>query len=320
MSEGIFKAMQGKKHAYAVHLAQLRATSNFLKNAQRTMPSIRDRELEASKPDTSAAGGLAISSSHQLKLAKPKTSGALSADRKSDTAKLPEKPRTYLEWLLFLPAELRTLILEEYTGTEIQRAFLRGNEFECGTGAPMPNLAEAAKGVSEQLFAEALSVGLQQTVEIHSGPGNTQFQVWLAEQDLRAVGLTNGFDAVRDLSFPYFSRFPWWNPDITSNMDIELMHKCKNLRRVTLLFVAGAVHGHANEAELVATLRRKFHLDGILKLSSLQCLMIQVHPHYLIGFEYRNVQVLAGWFRDEFQKLGKEVDVSGEEWQAPRSE
>jgi len=182
----------------------------------------------------------------------------------------------------------------------------------------MFSLAEAAHGVNDQLFGETLVLGFKRTIiEVHSGPGNTKLQAWLADQDLSGMGegMTNGFDAVHTLEF----RFPHRNPRITSKMDIGLMVKCKNLKHVTIDFDEHELHYPVPEALPAAVLRERYRLDEILKLQNLRYLKIQV-PFYLGLYEVWGVRELAVWFKKEFKKLGMEVDVWAGGWQAPKSE
>lgn len=186
----------------------------------------------------------------------------------------------------------------------------------------MPKLAAALEGIHDELFREALVLGLKRsTIKVHSGPQNTALQTWLAEQDLRGMGpgLVDEFDAIQTLSFPYFSRFPWRNPNITSDMDIGFMRKCKNLEMFTLYFVEREIFEQVPHPKPASTLRRQHHLDEMLQLSSLETLRIAV-PIHLDYWEYDDVHELAAWFKDEFAKLGREVDAVAGAWEIPKAE
>lgn len=141
------------------------------------------------------------------------------------------------------------------------------------------------------------------------------------EQDLRGMGpgLVDGFDVIRTLSFPYCSRFPWRNPNITSHMDIGFMRKCKILKMVTLYFVEREILEQVPHPKPASTLRRQYHLDEMLQLSSLETLRIVV-PIHLDYWEYDGVHELAAWFKDEFAKLGRKVDAVAGAWEIPKAE
>ena len=135
--------------------------------------------------------------------------------------------------MLKLPAELRLEVLGHLVEKTYQPVYLGAN-WGRRTGMLLPNIVYSCK----VLRAEYLTVAIGQTTySIHSYPGNLQFQRWLAQTNLSqgSENYKNGFNAIKALDFPYFSRFPHSSINRpTSNSDIGLMLKCKNLQAISV--------------------------------------------------------------------------------------
>lgn len=174
--------------------------------------------------------------------------------------------------IMDLPPEMRHSILRFLPEVDLVPVYLPGHNGRAPTGVNLPVTARAGDKLLRQ---ETIMTTIEQSIfEIHSGPGNAGFQTWLKHVDLSLAsrGYTNGFDAVKSLSFPYSSRYPHASlPATTPNNDIELMLRCRNLESVHMVWVTqslmnyDAVTGqHAPKG--VQQLRTEYRLDRMLGL------------------------------------------------------
>lgn len=208
--------------------------------------------------------------------------------------------------LMALPAELRHRILSNLPEKDFVAVFLPGRYGQVPQGIEIPVIAQAG---DRQLRAETIMVTIEQTTwSIHSGPGNTHFQQWLSGVDLTPASknYTDGFDAVKSLTLPYFSRFPHARLLATApNNDVELALKCKNLERLSTLWVDEELFkcdqdGHGPKT--VPQLRGEYRLDGLLGLTKLK----RMYLGYRGGAGGQQViEALAVWFKADFVKRGK---------------
>ncbi|KAI6848355.1 hypothetical protein KC332_g7436 [Hortaea werneckii] len=161
------------------------------------------------------------------------------------------------------------------------------------------------------LRQETIRTALEKaTFRIDSFPGNQAFQAWLERVDLRHVSTSyvNGFDAIKHLLFPYFSRFPHWTyPEDHVNSDIELMLKCRNLETVKFTWASETLYQRYGGLKTVDQLRKEFRLDRMLSLTNLKQLTV-------IGRDTwegdKLLRDLADWFRDNLVgNGGKAVEV-----------
>lgn len=216
--------------------------------------------------------------------------------------------------IMGLGYDTRHEILSHICDTGTMPVFLRAYRGMPPTAIPLPPLARAR---DRKLRAEMILVAIKQaTLEIHSGPANKKLQEWLSSIDLSITSNTSlltGFDAVHSLSFPYFSRFPHYNPSITANNDIELMKKCASLRSVKLTFVQDELLKEdwdrgVVESKSVETLRSQYHLDGMLHLRNLKKLILVAMR---CGSNGRAaLQELGAWFKDEYGARNQILDVT----------
>lgn len=206
--------------------------------------------------------------------------------------------------LMSFEVELRDKILEYLVHGSPIRVFLAPRGRDPPTAIQLPITARVG---NRKLRQETIRVALMNTtLEIHSGPGNRKLQQWLSSIDLSLAskGQTNGFDAVKKLSFPYFSFLPYDRllAD-TPHGDIELMKKCSNLREVSIYFSPGQVCDYFAPDKSAQQLRQDYRLDGMLGLEKLETLRF-------LGWYGSNpnsgICELARWFEDSF-KSQKEV-------------
>lgn len=213
--------------------------------------------------------------------------------------------------LMDLPYDARRIILGHSIDFQTLRAFLKNDR--------MPiRLPEVARAGDSRLRRECLLVALNKcTMEIHSGPGNAALQGWLSSINFQGVdtSLETGFDAITSLDFPYFSRFPYGRPDITSNNDVGLALSCKNLRDLKLNFHSeelGRVfyEHYESEGDVAAksalSVRKNYQLDGLLGAEKLQTLSFNA---YATENVMAGIHKVAAWFEQEFQKRGQKVVV-----------
>ncbi|KAK5718785.1 hypothetical protein LTR17_015619 [Elasticomyces elasticus] len=133
--------------------------------------------------------------------------------------------------MMGLPAELRLRILRYLLEQPKLDVYTRGR-LGPPEGMKFPNIAYTTKTLRAQYLLVAIE---NTTFRVHNGPGNAHFQEWLASTDLSSVSRHHktGFDAVKSLEFPYFSRFP--HPALAPhvpNSDVSLMTMCKNLKEL----------------------------------------------------------------------------------------
>ncbi|KAM0722201.1 hypothetical protein Q7P37_001642 [Cladosporium fusiforme] len=217
-----------------------------------------------------------------------------------------DKPFRFLD----LPFDLRDIILGHIIKSQNIMAFLKNSS----TPLRLPAVAYAGHMA---LRRHCQLVTLKKcTIEIHSGPGNAKLQSWLSKIDFSAISnLRTGFDAIRSLKFPYFSRFPYGTPGINTNNDVQLMLACKNLTTVTLNFHPGEVgrifmrfHNRAERNnstlyfETAQRIRQNYQLDGILGATELKTLRLDANP-------WGPLSELASWFTEQFLERGQEVKV-----------
>ncbi|KAI7316730.1 hypothetical protein KC315_g10652 [Hortaea werneckii] len=209
--------------------------------------------------------------------------------------------------LMDLLPEIRQVILEHLCEETTIPVFLRGNGNSPATGIKLPVTARLGDMVLRQ---ETIRTALEKaTFRIDSFPGNQAFQAWLEKVDLRQVSSTyvNGFDAIKHLTFPYFSRFPHWiYPADHPNSDIELMLKCRNLETVKLTWATDVLYHRDRGARTVDRLRKEFRLDRMLGLTNLKQLTLNRDTWE----GERLLRDLADWFRDNLVGSGgKGVEV-----------
>ncbi|KAK4540889.1 hypothetical protein LTR36_008831 [Oleoguttula mirabilis] len=208
--------------------------------------------------------------------------------------------------IMDLPPELRHQILRYLPANTTVTVYLAGRNGLPPSGVELPVTTRAGDKLLRQ---ETLMLTIEQTTfSIHSFVGNTSFQNWLQHVDLRLAsdGYTNGFDAVKSLSFPFFSRFPHAIfPATQANSDIELMLKCRNLESVSMewhfseLASYDAATRHTSP-KTVQQLCAQYRLDRMLGLRKLKKLVL---------VQFRGVgsialQHLAAWSRANMAEVG----------------
>ncbi|KAK3075607.1 hypothetical protein LTR53_000945 [Teratosphaeriaceae sp. CCFEE 6253] len=191
-----------------------------------------------------------------------------------------EKGQSALERL---PAELRGLILSFVQVRASHAVFLRGNANGPPSGIIFPPIAYVSTVMRAQFIALSIETT---TYVVHSGPGNAAFQSWLKGTDLTCASTTykNGFDAVKSLTFAYFSRFHHQSMAVSApNNDFEMMLN-------------------------VEYLRRQYRLDRMLKLGNLERLVLTKRNVH--GDRVDVLENLAAWFRSNIKdKRGKAPEV-----------
>lgn len=182
--------------------------------------------------------------------------------------------------LMDLPPELRHNVLRYLPDATDVGVYLSGHNGMSPTAVELPVTARAGDRVLRQ---ETIMMTIEQTTfAIHSGPGNASFQTWLEHVDLRLAsdGYINGFDAVKSLSFPYFSRYPHSHLLATAtNNDIELMLKCRNLESVSMEWAGQELCNYDAAtgmpfAKPVQQLRSEYRLDRMLDLRRVKKLVL----------------------------------------------
>ncbi|RMX76960.1 hypothetical protein D0869_10251 [Hortaea werneckii] len=210
--------------------------------------------------------------------------------------------------IMQLQPEIREIILDHLCEETTIAVFLRGNGYSPATGIKLPVTARAGDRLLRQ---ETIRTALEKTTfRIDSFPGNQSFQDWLERVDLREVSknYVNGFDAVKHLLFPYFSRFPHYNyPADHPNSDIELMLKCRNLETVNIQWASDVLYQSDGRVKTVDQLRKEFRLDRMLGLANLKQLTVTGR---LTWEGEKLLHDLAGWFWDNLVgKGGSKVEV-----------
>ncbi|WPB05647.1 uncharacterized protein RHO25_010300 [Cercospora beticola] len=172
----------------------------------------------------------------------------------------------------------------------------------CSASYQHVDIDSSSRSAAETIRSTLMTVAL----EVHSGWGNARLQQWLSELRLAEISknMADGFDAVRALRFPYFSRFPYHLPHITSNDDINLMLKCKGLKSVAIAFYPGSVvslwgTGVLGPELSADQLVRNYYLDNMLGLNELEELQFL---QYCGGDPSLGIPALARWFKKEYQQ------------------
>lgn len=146
------------------------------------------------------------------------------------------------------------------------------------------------------------------TMEVWSGLPNPRLQKWLKSIDLSSTGNGNvatGYEAVRSLIFPSFSVNPYiLLPAIALNNDIELMRRCRELRKVQIHWFRGAMDNADGTVKSIDKLRRTYRLDGMLELEKLETLTMTGY-----GLHRGALEELKKWFEDEFVQRGRKTSV-----------
>lgn len=250
-----------------------------------------------------------------LKFLNEDRNDAIESSPKYDTRPiLPATPKFPIN---ILPFDIREKILEadaldfgsSYSPSLRIRVFLPGRNGQASTAIRLPPISQAG---DRKLRLECILITIKLiSFEIHSGPGNAKLQKWLGELYLQGSGETrlgSGFDAVRSLFFPYFSRYPYYALDSTApNNDIQLMRRCNNLRTVKALFVGSELHDyHTGGPKSVQQLRDNYRLDGMLELANLRTLALQC---YGVASDDSGLQAVKKWFEGEFGKRKRPTKV-----------
>ncbi|KAK5132861.1 hypothetical protein LTR08_008577 [Meristemomyces frigidus] len=214
--------------------------------------------------------------------------------------------------LMSLPSELRHEILKYLPEDTYIGVYLPGHRGMVPTGVELPVTARAGDKLLRQ---ETIMITIEQTTfAIHSGPGNASFQNWLGDVDLRLTSKTyvTGFDAVKSLAFPYFSRFPHASlAPATPNSDIELMLSCRQVEQVSMVWVAqelvadDAATGQQGP-KTVERLRKEYRLDRMLGLRKLRTLTLVRRG----AGNSTALDDLAAWFRANMSGVdGQSIQV-----------
>ncbi|KAK5718786.1 hypothetical protein LTR17_015620 [Elasticomyces elasticus] len=258
---------------------------------------------ESSKPDVVEANPPTTPSNetHQEKS---------TTDAKADTIVFQQsEPATAPFPIMALPAEVRLVVLGLLV-EDIVSVFLRGMN-GIPTGMLFPRIAY----VSKTIRAEYLMLALEKaTFSIHSGPGNAKFQQWLNKIDLSAIASYHtGFDAIKTLQFPYFSRFPHQMlPATTPNSDIELMVKCGNLESISMTWAGDMLIDYTAPTPTgkdVQQLSLEYRLDRLRQLTNLRRVNLVKFRQGTLSLAV--LENLAQWIRGTLQANynGKGVDV-----------
>lgn len=193
---------------------------------------------------------------------------------------------------------------------------LQGNFGLPPTKIPLPATAHAGDSTLRQ---ETILVTIEQTTwSIHNIYGHNGFQAWLESVDLRNVSnnYVNGFDAVKALRFPYFSRFKHHAKQRHEvNNDVELMLKCRNLESVQTQWAGDELlnldmQTGVSSPKTVQQLRAEYRLDRMLNMRSLKELelaLIRARNPAAVDV----LQQLAAWFVANMPLVsGKPVQVA----------
>lgn len=237
-------------------------------------------------------------------------------------APLAEAERHSIYPLLKLPFTLRLRILGYAIDPVTTAFFLPDGNGRKGSALP---LSELACHTDERFRLESLMVTIEKsTIEIHSGPANEGMQKWFAQVNFSALGgdttYKTGFDAVKSLRFPFFSRFPHRKlPANAKNQDINLMLRCKNLATLRISWVDEELTYFYNMdgflPKPVEQIRREYRLDDMLKVKNLKHLHLASRVTNQVyeasgHVGYRQVEALKKWFDEEFGKRGLKVKVT----------
>ncbi|KAK5716683.1 hypothetical protein LTR15_009575 [Elasticomyces elasticus] len=201
--------------------------------------------------------------------------------------------------IMDMPPELRLKTLS-YLIEDKLTVFLRGF-YNSPTGIALPGIAYASKAVRAEYLALALEAT---TFTIHSGAGNDRFQDWLGDLDLSifSSNYSNGYSAIKSLSFPYFSRFHHQlYPPTTPNNDIELMVKCRNLEKVSINWAGDALLDQNFLAKDVQQLRSEYRLDRLLELRGAKRISL-IRFRVFLDNAQAALESLAEWLRGAMPK------------------
>lgn len=226
--------------------------------------------------------------------------------------------------LLALPWPLILRILDFAVDRLSSAVYLQGRNGRKATGFPLPSIAHVG---SKRLRHAAIITFLEKScVEIHSDVANQKVGRFLqnivfADSAAKTSGETNytfGFDAIKILNFPFFSKFPHESLGPSAfNQDIMLARMCKNLTLLSITWadteVAYQVQGDMFPHP-IEKLRRQYRLDGLFHLKKLELLLLRTKTTnwvYELGghIGHRQVSALKEWFEDEFEKRGMKLDV-----------
>ncbi|KAK3635697.1 hypothetical protein LTR56_014573 [Elasticomyces elasticus] len=278
------------------------------------VPLYRKREEAARRQqqrvlDESSTAGI-VTVNPPTTTSKQAHEGTSTTDAKADVPVIQQSnPATAPFPIMALPAEVRLevfgLLVED-----IVSVFLRGMN-GVPTGMLFPSLAYVSKTVR----AEYLMLALEKaTFSIHSGPGNAKFQRWLSKIDLSAIASYHtGFDAIKTLQFPYFSRFPHQQfPATTPNNDIELMVKCGNLESISMTWAGDMLidfNAPTPTGKDVQQLSLEYRLDRLRQLTKLRRVELVRFRQGTLSLAV--LENLAQWIRVTLQGnySGKGVDV-----------
>ena len=223
-----------------------------------------------------------------------------------------------------VPFEVRLLILNFAIDPITTPFFLKGHTGKSKQTTCLP-LGPLTTHPSLRMRLEALLITIEKTtIEIHSGPANQAVQAWLASIDFTRLrgdsSYRSGFDVVKALRFPFFSRFPHRSlPSSAKNEDIQLIRCCKNLSSVRLTFVDEELTYFYNMdgwlAKPVEQIREEYRLDDILGCGKLKHLHLANKITYQVyeasgHVGERVVGRLREWLEGAFRGRGMEVVVT----------
>lgn len=200
--------------------------------------------------------------------------------------------------------------------------FLPGGKGKKGSSLPLDPLA---CHTDERFRLESLIVTIEKsTIEIHSGPANEGVQQRLESVDFTPISgdtsYKTGFDAVKSLRFPDFSRFPHHRlPADAKNQDIALKLRCKNLTTLPITWVDEEVTYFAPmpgyQPKDIDVIRRQSHLDDMLKIKGLKHLHLAARTTNQVYEEpghvgFNAVIALQKWVEGAYVNRGIEVSVT----------
>ncbi|KAK4556487.1 hypothetical protein LTR86_006631 [Recurvomyces mirabilis] len=198
-----------------------------------------------------------------------------------------------------LPLELRLSIYDLAVEAHKLRVFLRG-QYGQPTGIILPEVAYTSKQARTEFLLRQLETT---TFSVENGPGNAAFQEWLARVDFSSVSnnYKNGFDAIKALTFPFFSRFPHWVVPIHKlNSDVQLMERCQNLKTVSMCWAGVTLFNiNTGAGKTMDQLRAEYRIDGLLQLKNLETIT-------LVGFGMSasaspQLQALGDWLKSNWR-------------------
>ena len=230
-----------------------------------------------------------------------------------------KKTNPFIVLPFLIRLQIFDLVIEPIQGT----LYLKNRHTGLLPGFPTPAIARA---FDNQVRLECLLVLLEKSViEIHSGPGLMKLRGFLQcvdfnESTPKDTSYDLGFDCIKALRFPFFSRFPHKTlPADAFNKDISLMRSCKNLTSVKMTWVDEDLTYFYNMdgylPKKIERIREQYRLDAMLDLEKLEHLHL---ASKLTGYVYeesghvgsRQVEALKEWFEEEFENRGKKVTVT----------